>query len=103
MFIPASSLHARSRFDTEEWYAPMRAAFLVIDDLGSEHASESGYFEALLDEVIAWRHEAMTPTCLTTNLKAQAFKSRYGERITDRIRGDGLFYEVAATSMRSKP
>lgn len=78
------------------------AGLLVIDDLGAEFVSEGSIWRSILDEVIDVRYGDRTPTVLTTNLDGAAFKARYGERISDRIRHAGVVEACGAISLRAK-
>jgi len=82
---------------------------IVIDDLGSEYADKNGYFNSVLDEIIDARYSDYKRTLITTNLNADEFHARYGDRVSDRIRagfkhagpvGDTLFIEIPDKSMR---
>lgn len=59
---------------------------LVVDELGSEDDKTR---EALL-EVIEERGDAKRRTVMTSNLGAEEFRGRYGDRFLDRLRGAGL-------------
>lgn len=50
---------------------------LVLDDVGHEHSSGSGYGERLLDELLRTRFDAGMPTIITTNLTAAEWMQRY--------------------------
>lgn len=73
---------------------------LVIDDLGSEYDDKAGFLQAMFDALVDARYSEYRPLLITTNLTATAFKTRYSERVADRIRDGGSFYEFAAPSMR---
>lgn len=73
---------------------------LVIDDLGTEYADQKGFFLSNLDGLIDARYADELPTVITTNVSAAEFKTRYGERIADRIRGSGAWVEVGGGSLR---
>ncbi len=64
----------------------MKVPHMIIDDLGVEYLDKNGYFNHRLDEVIDDRYSNYRKTIITTNLNAQDFQTRYGERITSRIR-----------------
>jgi DNA replication protein DnaC len=78
------------------------ASRLVIDDLGEEFNDTKGNFLAVLDEAVSDRIANLRPTVITTNLDVEAFKLRYGARVTDRIRGSGRWFAVAGESMRGR-
>ncbi len=74
---------------------------LVIDDVGVEYMSEA--FLAAWDSLVNARYGAMGHTIFTTNLTAEKFATRYGDRVYDRIRGRGEWYDVDGESMRGRP
>lgn len=78
------------------------AGLLVIDDLGAEFVSDGSIWRSILDEVIDVRYGDRAPTVLTSNLDGAAFKARYGERISDRIRHAGVVESCGAVSLRTK-
>ena len=63
------------------------AGLLVLDDLGAEHISGSGWVEDRLYQVIGNRHSAgrERPVMFTSNLSPQQLAQRIGERIVWRI------------------
>jgi len=102
MFATAARLSRWAKYDEEQMRKLLRAERLVVDDLGAEFMDEKGSYLSLLDEVVNERYANNRPTLLTTNLEAQAFRERYGERIADRIRECGRFVSVGNKSMRRK-
>lgn len=73
---------------------------IVLDDLGAEYLDAKGWFHQALDAFIDERYCEYRPTIITTNLSATDFKARYSERICDRLREGGAFYEFRGESMR---
>lgn len=73
---------------------------IVIDDLGSEYNDKAGFLQTMVDSLMDARYSEYRPILITTNLNAQAFKERYSERVADRIREGGSFFEFRAESMR---
>lgn len=73
---------------------------LVLDDLGAEYWDEAGAFQANLDSLIDARYRDYRRTIITTNVNLQEFRRRYGERIYDRLRDGGAFFEEAFASQR---
>ena len=57
---------------------------LVLDDLGAEGAS--GWPLAKVDAIIAERYNRRRATVITTNLASAAMRSRYTDRMIDRLR-----------------
>lgn len=78
-----------------------RVSTLVVDDLGLELLGD--VWRQTLDDVIDARYSRRLETALTTNLDPAGFKARYGDRIADRIRHDGLVVQCGAASMRKRP
>lgn len=99
-FVPAGDL---PRIDEGQLLGLRTAPRLVIDDLGMEYADNKGFFEVVLDRLLDYRYANLKPTLITTNLRAEQFRARYGERIADRIREAGSFIELSNPSMRARP
>lgn len=78
-----------------------RQGGLVLDDMGVEYLDRNGAFEFKLDGFIDERYGNLRKTIITTNLGVREFGERYSERVVDRIREGGVFYETSAPSMRS--
>lgn len=102
LFVKSARLSRWDRYDNTEMNRLLRTSQLVIDDLGTEFQDAKGNFMAILDEVIDVRYDHSRPTVITTNLDADAFKLRYGERIIDRIREAGKFVSLDGASMRKR-
>ena len=51
---------------TMEWVT--QSPVLVLDDVGKEHSSKSGWSASVLDQVLRYRHNEGRPTIITTNL-----------------------------------
>src|SRR5260221_2155380 len=49
----------------------LRSTLLVLDDIGQEHRTTSGFTESMLHELIRKRVEAGLPTLVTTNIDAE--------------------------------
>lgn len=99
-FTTAPALQRGPRFDAKWVQALMRAARLVVDDLGAEYVDEKRVFTALVEEVVNERYARRRPTLITTNLDIATFRARYGQRVADRIRERGQFENVGTKSMR---
>lgn len=97
VWIRASELERRGRYDHpfQSWI--FGASMLVVDDLGIETLDGKGYFCSLLDELVDTYHADMRTLVLTSNLRAQRatpedvpqFRERYGERVWSRLQGSG--------------
>ncbi len=104
MLIRAAEAARMSLFDPEDRATVVkmrRVSTLVIDDLGLELLGD--VWRQTLDDVIDARYSSRRETALTTNLDPVGFKARYGDRIADRIRHDGLVVQCGSTSMRKRP
>jgi hypothetical protein len=100
LFVKAAQLARWERYSDEKMRLLLGSAALVVDDLGTEYQDVKGNLMALIDELLDHRYDYRLPTVLTTNLDAEAFKARYGERIADRIREVGAFVSIDAPSFR---
>ncbi|MDJ0463153.1 hypothetical protein [Streptomyces sp. H27-C3] len=52
---------------------------LVLDDVGKEHRTASGYAAQQFTTLLRHRHDAMLPTIVTTNLRGGEWASAYDE------------------------
>lgn len=75
-----------------------RVGMLVIDDMGTEMHGE--VWKQTLDDVIDARYQSRLSTVMTSNLEAEVFAKRYGERIAERIRHDGMVVNAGNVSLR---
>lgn len=101
-FIDANHLARWPRYDDSKMERIEKALCLVIDDLGVEYDDKQGNFRSLFDALVNARYASMLPTVITTNLNAEQFKERYGERVADRIREVGRFVSIADESLRGR-
>lgn len=102
VFTTAAELARASRYEDEAMDKLLTSPRLVIDDLGSEYSDAKGFFRSLLDEVVNVRYCMRRPLLITTNISAEMFAERYGERTVDRLREFGEFVGIAGPSMRRK-
>jgi DNA replication protein DnaC len=100
MFTRAASFAASSRYDRGPRDALLAARALVLDDLGTEFLDSKGSFLVDLDELIDVFYGDYKPLLITTNATLDTFRSRVGERITDRIRECGAFWSTRDESRR---
>lgn len=111
-FARAVEVSRLSLFDAEDranFDALKKTRLLVLDDLGAEMLHDG--WRPALDELLDYRYGAMKPTILTTNLpptsedeaRTASFRGRYGARIADRIRHDGLVEKCGDKSLRVRP
>ena len=68
------------RFESRLRQVPL----LVLDDLGAEWGSS--YVTSKIDAIFSERYNRKKSTIVTTNLAGQALRSRYPDRIIDRLR-----------------
>jgi len=114
-FVDAPTLSRWPRYEDDRMRELERARALVLDDLGAEYDDRQGAFRSLVDALINARYAACLPTLITTNLPAEdvvdkvtgaivavGFKTRYGERVADRIRESGKFVPLDGPSMRGR-
>lgn len=99
-FVRSATFAASSRYDHEtrdRWFG---ASGLVLDDLGAEYLDGKGSFMVDLDELVDTYYGNRRPLIITTNLTADEFKKRYGNRVEDRIRECAQWITVTGSSMR---
>lgn len=82
-------LPARTVDDLEAWklvsHQAKTAQLLVIDDLGTERDSESGFGRDTLGSLLTDRLDRAQRTVVTTNLSGAEIVKRYGERLRSRL------------------
>lgn len=92
-FLPIEEKHS-------EMVQIKTADVLAIDDLGMEAPGERN--AALIESIINSRYNAERATIITSNLDMDNLKLRYSERIIDRLREWGQYYECPRHSERKK-
>lgn len=101
LFVSAAELARWERYDRAEMARLLGAPRLVIDDLGTEYQDAKGNFMAIFDELVNVRYTHRLPTVLTTNITDPiAFRRRYGDRVTGRIREVGRFVVLGGIDQR---
>jgi DNA replication protein DnaC len=82
--------------DTEEKFLARKilrrvelATLVVLDDIGQEHRTSSGFTESSLHELLRVRYEAARPTIVTTNVSLSKISDTYGESF-DSFRHDAF-------------
>lgn len=101
-FIRSTTFAASSRYNNEKrdgWFA---AGALVLDDLGTEFADSKGNYQVDLDELVDVFYGDRRPLIITTNCTLAEFKTRYGSRITDRVRECGSWFSISGESLRRR-
>lgn len=99
---PSSRLARLSGYDGKFDKICESPSLVVVDDLGTEFLDSKGWFLQAVDALVDARYAGYLPTIITTNLTALAFKERYSERVVDRLRDGGSFFEFAGRSLRCK-
>jgi DNA replication protein DnaC len=74
-----------------------KSHLVALDDLGIEHLS--GPFMEVFQDWIDMRR-VFGRTLISTNLNPRALQLRYGDRVWDRLRSDGVLVELSGASMR---
>lgn len=73
---------------------------LVLDDIGQEHRTATGFTESVLHELLRNRYEAARPTIITTNIPPDDMRSTYGASL-DSFRFDAFdAYEMLGQDSR---
>lgn len=70
---------------------------LVIDDIGQEHSSLSGWQKSLLHDVLRTRFNNGLPTIITTNIKREQWAALYGDA-TESFINEAFAYLPITTS-----
>lgn len=79
-----AALRPRHRVDSEEEFERyLRAAVLVLDDIGAAKGTE--WNEEVNYRLINARYEREQPTLITTNVPAKDLQAALGERVTSRL------------------
>lgn len=76
-----------------------RAPLFVLDEFGAELVSAP--YLTWLEAVLGVRYARKLRTVITSNLGEADFKTRLGERLTDRVR-EGRVFESSGPSLRSR-
>jgi DNA replication protein DnaC len=101
-FMDAVQLSRMPRYDEGRAAELAYCSALVIDDLGEEYADAKGCFLSDLSALVDVRYRNGLGTFVTTNVNPAEFRTRYGERVRDRIHECGSFVSVREESMRGK-
>jgi DNA replication protein DnaC len=101
-FLRATELAAASRYDATARARWASAPALVLDDLGAEYSDPRGSFRVDLDELVDLFYAGKRALVITTNCGADEFRSRYGERVVDRMRECGAWLAIAGDSLRGR-
>ena len=72
-----------------------RVKMLVIDDVGKEHRTPSGYALDTFDLVVRTRHNNGLPTIFTSNVPISAWSEQYSESMQSLVRRSSLVVKFA--------
>jgi DNA replication protein DnaC len=101
VFTHAADVARLSDFNVEHAHEMDRineAKFLVLDDLGVEHAND--FWVSRFDGILNQRYGNKRKTIITSNLDAERFKRQYGVRVSERIHQVGVVKSCGNKSMR---
>lgn len=98
LFVGAAKLARMSKFDCE-WDHILEIPRLVVDDLGVE--ARSDFSQERLFELVNARLDGRLRTVFTSNLGADAIKSRYGRRVESRLRANAQISGVGDVDLRA--
>lgn len=73
---------------------------LVLDDLGGEYMTSSGFVVARLDELFRYRDSMGLSTLFSSNLSRAEFEGRYGSGIISLLRNTNKALVVKGTELR---
>lgn len=90
---------AFSQDDEARLRAMRSAVLLVVDDAGDEATALGA---AALGDVLKARESAGRRSVITSNLRPDAFRTRYGQALWDRLAGRGLLPRLEGNSMRRR-
>jgi chromosomal replication initiation ATPase DnaA len=99
--VSATEFARTSRYGEGEKFQTYGSCIrLLLDDLGTEHADKAGSARIDFDELLDQRYRKGLGTFITTNLTADVFKERYGDRIASRVREHGRWAAVREPDLR---
>jgi len=77
-----------------------RMPFLVVDDIGKEHRTASGFSESKFGSLLRKRVRDKKVTVLTTNLNEDEFRNVYGGSIAGLVKESCVWIELFGQDMR---
>lgn len=90
-----------SSLDRKEQRAMWTTPYLVLDDLGTEYAAESGYYLSAIYSIICNRYDECRQTIFTSNLSYDQLIERYDDpRIIRRLRDHGQWCGLSNKNKR---
>lgn len=99
VWLDGPKLRSISAFDNDVAADAGRAQLLVVDDAGRDSNPRA---MEILAEVLVERIDRKRATVLTTNLKGEPFRQRYGIALADRLRASAVIPRLQGKSMRGK-
>lgn len=69
----------RSTIANRTLFLSEKSHLLVLDDIGQEHRTSSGFTESSLHELLRVRYEAARPTIVTTNIDPDSISNVYND------------------------
>lgn len=110
-FVSVTDLLVRLR-DTARADAPLsysavldavrQAPFLVLDDIGKERVTSSGFTEESIFQIVDYRYNWRLPTVYTSNMSVGDLATHLGMPTVSRITGGSLVLEVTGSNLRSR-
>ena len=102
--IAARDLTRKARSDEEAMYEWFKKPLLIIDDIGAEQDTVRTYGNIInpVEQLIEYRYKWRLFTIITTNLKPQAIRDIYGDRIADRMNEMMTRIVIKAPSYRTR-
>jgi DNA replication protein DnaC len=102
LFIPAPSLVQRAR--PKPWLPPIweSATAIVLDDVGTEHATRVDRFLEEFNALLTHVHATHKRMVITANMGMDDFRKIYGERIESRFRQAGRWEALTDGDMRKR-
>lgn len=76
--------------------------FLVIDDIGKDYRSDSGYIESCLGGLIQARRRSLKVTCYTSNINPAKLHQVYNQSISGIIKECTIPLEIKGEDIRNK-
>jgi DNA replication protein DnaC len=76
------------------------AEFVLFDDVGREHPSESGWSQGEFLEVVRGRWNRRLPTIITTNLTWDELTNRYTDSLTSVLKESSTLISIEADDYR---
>jgi hypothetical protein len=103
VYLRSATYEGEGRYDRELRARIRGASSIVLDDLGAEFKDGRGNFVAALDELVDVIYSQRLPAIITTNLRAEALRARYGDeaaRFWSRLRGCARWASVSSGDLR---